>query len=407
MSWITDLKEATIDNLYKVLSYFGSFFNVVFVTDYTDLQEPVNGLIQLADYKTYIPTKIVDLNGNRLQGGINTAIVGFSSENTGFTSTLTTGQSLINSVYSLPIRAVALSVSGSGTTILNLNAGSANQALDWFGVNFTGGSVGTIANYTNFIMSDGSILAGTDGFIFDGSIGTVAFTQCLFSGFSGSGTYITLPSTLTLTRRFRINNSSFVAPTGVTGVNASTSASIPSEGYILFGVNFSGGSSSYTSGITYLDDKALWLICRGISNTSVIAQYYMQGNATTTTISVSGTYYKISGTTTANAINQKFTHTNNRLTYTGSLTRNFKMTASISASSGNNQDLKFRLAKNGTTDITSQASQNTSGSGRVDNIVCQWLGSLATNDYIEIFTTNNTSTTAVLVEDLNVLIEEV
>lgn len=407
MSWITDLKEATTGNLFKVLSYFGSFFNIIFVTDYTDLQEPVNGLIQLADYKTYIPTKIVNLNGNRLQGGINTAIIGFSSENTGFTSTLTTGQSLINSVYSLPMRFLSLSVSGSGTTILNLNAGSANQALDWFGINFTGGNVGTIANYSNFIMSDCSILAGTDGFVFDGSIGTIAFTQCLFSGFSGSGTYITLPSTLTITRRFRINNSSFIATTGVTGINVNTSASVPSEGYILFGVNFSGGSASYTTGVTYLDDKALWLICRGISNTSVIAQYYMQGNATTTTISVSGTYYKVSGTTTANSINQKFTHTNNRLTYTGSLTRNFKVTASISASSGNNQDLKFRLAKNGTTDITSQVSQDTSSSGRVDNITCQWLGSLVTNDYIEIFTTNNTSTTSVLVEDLNVLIEEV
>jgi hypothetical protein len=408
--YVKSLKELTVSSFFDVLNFFKIHYNTIYVFSLFDLPFPdENNSIPLADNKTYYFVTNVDLDDTYLTAGQNTTILGYSSENCSITSSLQPGESLINSAWSLPIRNIALSVSGIGTSILNLDAAAnANQALDWFGVNFTGGSVGTIANYTNFIMSDSSILAGSDGFTFDGTIGTIAFTQCLFSGFSTSGTYITLPSTLTVSRRFRVNNSSFVCTTGVTGINASTSATISSEGYILFGVNFSGGSTSYTSGITYLDDKALWLVCRGINNTSVIAQYYMQNNATSTTISVSGTYYKVAGTTTANtAINQKFTHSDNRLTYAGALTRNFKVTASISGSSGNNQNLKFRVAKNGTTDITSQSRQDTAGSGRVDNVVCQWLGSLATNDYIEIFTTNDTSTSAVTVEDLNVIIEEV
>ncbi len=208
----------------------------VFVNSKTDFPTAVSGVITLADNVTYFITKTIDLTGDRLVGGVNTTILGGSSENCFLISTgLSDATALITSNYSLPMRNLSI----THGTALNLDAtGNATAALDWFGVNFTNcANVGLVKSYSNFIMSDCALLSSAN-MTFDGSIGTVGFNQCLFSGIAGQTT-LNFPSTLTITRRIRATYSSFVAFGGATAIYVDPLAVIPVESYILDTVNMS------------------------------------------------------------------------------------------------------------------------------------------------------------------------
>jgi hypothetical protein len=372
----------------------------VIVDSTAKLPQPVSGVITLEDNTTYFFTTTIDLNGSRLVCGQNTTILGGSSENCRIKSTGLTGTALITSAWSLPIRSIAF----ESDIVFNLNAnGNANQALDWFGVNvIDSNTVGTIANYTNFIASDCGFL-NTQGLTFDGSVGTIGFAQTIFDCKAG-GTSIIIPSTATITRRFRIIYSAFVILSGETGINVSSSATIPVEGYILDTVNFSGGGT-YTTGVAYTDNKALFSNNRGINNSAEIAYYTMNNNATATTVASSGVAYKVAGTTTSQSVTQKFTNTNNRATYTGAITRAFSVSAVLSCTSGNNNQIGLYIAKNGAILTESEVYITTGGSGRAEGGKIQAILQLVTNDYIEIFVENSTTATNITVTELSVIVE--
>lgn len=374
--------------------------DIVFVSSVSDLPTASGGVITLADNITYFFTTEVDLLGSRFVCGLNTTILGASSENCRIKSTGLTGTALITSVYSLPIRNITI----EADVALNLDGDGTTTALDWFGVNFTDcATVGTIKDYSNFIMADSAFL-NSGGLTFDGTIGTVGFSQCLFD-VNGTNTAFILPSTLTISRRFRIIYSSFVVTSGQTALNVNASATIPTEGYILDTVNFAGGGT-YNTGVQYDDNKALFVNCKGINNSDSIANYYMSDNATVTNVITVATPLKIAGTTTANSINQKFTHTNNRATYTGAINRNFKVTATVSVTSASaNDQIGFYIAKNGTVLTESEMYVTTNASARAESVTIQTITSLITNDYVETWVENDTDASDVTVTFLNVIIE--
>ena len=377
-----------------------------FVNNKNDFPAPINGVITLTDNATYFITKTIDLTGDRLVAGNNTTILGGSSENCFLISTgLNANTALITSVYSLPMRNFSI----THGTALNLDAtGNATAALDWFGVNFldcnssSGGlGVGTIKNYSNFIMSDCALL-NSSGMTFDGTIGTVGFVNCLFSGVAGQTT-LNFPSTLTITRRIRAIYSSFVAFGGATAIFVSPTATIPVEAYVLDTINFSGGAT-YTGGVTYLSNTAFFSNCKGIVNSSAIAQMHFNNNATVTVVGGANNFVKVAGTTTPNAINQKFGHTNNRLTYTGGINRSFRVGAVVSVAANNGQIVSVRIAKNGVTLSDSESQATISANGRFENLKCQTIIEMTTNDFVEVFVANN-SNTNVTAQELNVIIE--
>jgi hypothetical protein len=374
----------------------------VFVNSKTDFPAAVSGVITLADNVTYFITKTIDLAGDRLVGGVNTTILGGSSENCILKSTgLSASTALITSIYSLPMRNLTI----THGTALNLNGSTPTSALDWFGVNFTDcANVGLIANYSNFIMSDCALLNSAN-MTFDGTIGTVGFVNCLFSGLAAQTT-LNFPATLTITRRIRCIYSSFVAFGAGTAINVNASAVIPVESYILDTVNFSGGAT-YTGGITYTDNKAFFSNCKGIVNSSAIGQMYYTNNTTPNTIATTNVFEKILGATTDSSINQKFSHTNNRLTYTGALARSFKVTSFVSANSvsTNNVTILVRIYKNGVAIPESEAQASTSATGRNESFPSQAIIEMVQNDYVEIFIANTSNANNLLVTELNVVIE--
>jgi hypothetical protein len=372
--------------------------NKVEVSALGDFPTPVSGVITLEDDATYELTQSIDLAGNRLVGGQNTVIIGGSSENCILTSTgLSASTALLSSAWTLPCRYFAIT---HGTAV-NLDAtGNANQALDWEGVNFLNcATIGTIKNYSNAIFMACAHL-GSSSLTFDGSIGTIGFTNCLFDAAS-SGTSLVLPSTLTVTRRFRIAYCAFVTLSGETGIDVDASATIPDEGYILDTVNFSGGGT-YTTGVLPTDNKAKFTDVVGTDNSASVGYMTMTGNATATTITTQGVAVKVAGTTTfQSAVSQKFEHSANRLTYKGAISRVFKVDAVISVLASNNTQIGTYIAVNGSVVSYSEIYTTADGNNRSENVKVMLITQLDTDDYVEVWIENDSNTNNITVEDLS------
>lgn len=375
----------------------------VFVSDKADFPAPSSGVITLAGGVTYFLTGEIDLAGDRLVCGPSTVILGGSSENARLKSTgLTSGTALVTSEWSLPLRNITL----EAATIFDLDASAnPNQALDWAGVNLSGSSdIGTIADYNNFVATSMAFL-GVSGLVFDGTFGTIAFESSLFVG-TDPGTIITLPSTLTVSRRFRIIYSSVVATGSGVALDVNASAVIPVEGYILDTVVFSGGGT-YTNGVQYDDNKALFVNCTGIRNSASAATYYMQNNATATTIAATNTPVKIAGTTTSGALTQRFAVTDNRATYSGEVDREFRAMVTFSFTCTNPNTAGIYIAKNGTVITESAVAITAPTSGRVENGVTFATVDLVNSDYIEVWIENRSAVRDFTVTDLNFTLDQV
>jgi len=382
---------------------YSSSASGVFVKSVEDFPEAVGGVISLADDATYFLLNDVDLLGARIVGGRNSVLIGGSSENCVLSSTgLDSGTALVSSEFSLPCRFMAF----SHGTALGLDAGAnPDQAIDWFGVNFLNcATIGTIKNFSNVILTSCAWL-NSSGMTFGGTIGTVSLDKCLLQSFDG-GDAITVPATAELTRRFRVIYSAVVTGSGSIGINVSGSATIPVESYILDTINFSGAGTA-TSGVAYDDNKALWVNCVGVNNSSSAGHMYMQNNATATTIGATGTPVKVAGTTVVGPTTEKFTHTANRLTYAGAIQRRFRVSVVSSFSAGSNNEVGTYIAKNGSVVDDSETYATANSAGRLENVIAQTVVDLAENDYVEVFVENNTAATDITVEALSVIISSV
>ena len=394
-----------IIDLDRKISGIDDVKNFTFVSGIYNLPNFYNSIIYLKDNSTYFICNSLDLEGKRLVGGQNTTIIGGSSENCRIKSTgLSAATALISSAWSLPMRNITIE---HGTAISLDATANANQALDWFGVNFTDCAIiGTIKNYSNFVMNDSAFL-NSQGLTFDGSFGTIAFGNTLFDNRT-SGTMITLPATATITRRFRIIYSSFICLSVETGINVNASATIPEEKYILDTVNFSGGGT-YLTGVTDTSNKALFTNCVGITNTNVNGQLYMQNNATVTTVASANVFYKVLGTTTASADNQKYLHSNNRLTNDAIIPRKFLIQCNLSFTSGSNNVCQFGFYDSvlATVRTPSKTKSTANGSGRAESVTFNCVVTHKQGNYLEIHAANTTGPNNITVTDMNFVITEV
>ena len=119
-----------------------------------------------------------------------------------------------------------------------------------------------------------------------------------------------------------------------------------------------------------------------------------------TTIAVAGTYYKAAGTTTQIDVN-RFTHANNRLTYTGTPTVRARAIAMLSVlTAGTNDVLGFKIAKNGTPIAASEIRRFVGTGTDVGAVALAVDVDLATNDYLEIWVTNEDATATVTLDKM-------
>ena len=128
------------------------------------------------------------------------------------------------------------------------------------------------------------------------------------------------------------------------------------------------------------------------------AESYLQGNSTATVIASTATPVLIAGTW-AFGVNTGFTQTSaGRFTYNGSTTAVMTIHASITLDpvSASNQNLSLYVAKNGAVISETRISASIAA-GLTQNLALSTNQSFATNDYVELFVRNSTSTDNILV----------
>jgi len=186
------------------------------------------------------------------------------------------------------------------------------------------------------------------------------------------------------------------------------SANIPTESYILDTVNFSGGGT-YLTGLNHTSNDSLFINCVGITNTAVNGQLYMQGNATTTTVSATNTFYKVAGTTSASADNSKFSHSNNRLTCDATISRKYLIQCVLSFGSGNGNVCEFGFYDSQLSAIRtpSRTKSTANTSGRAENVTFSCVVNMKANDYLEIHCANTSATNNILVDNMNFVVTEI
>lgn len=385
--------QGDITNQTDLVTYINNQLPTI-IHSLSDLPEPIEGIIYLNG--DYIISGDVDLQGNKIVCNSICSITGISSETSILRSTGLTDY-LITSNYSLPIQ----NISFYCDKFINIDGFGNNAALDWFAVNvYNCNDLGIIKNVNNFILI--SCLFNNSKLLqFDGTIGTISFAFTLFNNTSDS--LITIKNSAIVSRRFRVSDSSFIASLGSNSISIENTSSIPTDQFILKDCNFSGGSTTFINGVTNTNNISDWRNNKGILNSSSTASYYLT-TGITTPIPVVGTFYKLLGTTTAGDYIQRFTVTDNRATYIGAISSQFLITMSLSASSGNNQLLRFRIAKNGITIASGEVDETTNSANKVSNLSSSTIVSLNTGDYLEIFGTNNTNTTDILPVKMTVTI---
>lgn len=375
--------------------------DIIFINDKSQLPAAVAGVITLQAGRAYYFLGEVDLTGDRLVCGGIVAIQGSTSETSKIISTgLPLGTALLTSNFTIPMRHITL----SAATILDLDAtGNPTAAIDWYGVNLADSTdVGLIKSYSNVIVNSTAIL-NAYGLVFDGTIGTLGFSDSIFVG-QASGTVLALADTLTITRRFRIKYSAFVAFGAATALDVSLLATIPAEGYILDTCNFSGGAT-YTSGVQYDDRLAFFTGNVGINNSTSVAVYYMQGNTTATVITTAGVPVKVAGVTTEGVSSQGFTMTDNRATYARGVNRTFHMSAIASFTGNNNVQAGLFFAVNGVVMTETKQVETANAGGRASNVGVQGSVILSEGDFVEVFIENENATSDLTVESLHVIVD--
>jgi hypothetical protein len=347
-------------------------------------------------------TTTIDLLGSRIVCDGIVAIFGTSSETAFIQSTgLGAGLAMITSAYSLPMRNISLT-SPSGAKTLDLVTSDVTQAIDFHAVNFVDcETIGTVSGFNNFLMNESAFL-GSSGLTFDGSIGTIGFNNTLIR--SSYGTVITVAPTLTITRRLRISYCSIII-TGGTGIDFSTSATVPNEGYILDTVSFTG-AGTYLAGVAYNDNKAKFLECTGINNSNTIGLALITANATATAITVN-VPIKAAGTYTLDSISQRFSLSSNKLLCSSALLQTYKITAHASLTSANTNVVGLYIAKNNAVISSSVNYTTTNGTGRSENAACLTTANLTSNDVIDVWVVNTTGSNNITVEYLTLLIEPI
>lgn len=119
-----------------------------------------------------------------------------------------------------------------------------------------------------------------------------------------------------------------------------------------------------------------------------------------TTIVTPGTFVKAAGSTIAGGSYLMTPDTSGRITYNGASDRHFHIVASVSMTcAANNQTAALRIAKNGVTIAASQLRRQIATGADIGSTALHADTTLSTDDYLELYLTNQTSTGTITVQD--------
>jgi hypothetical protein len=146
----------------------------------------------------------------------------------------------------------------------------------------------------------------------------------------------------------------------------------------------------------------------GIPTTFAYTEIYDSTSGGVTTISVTNTFYPLAVTAIQGA-NNDATLTSTAagvITNTGA-SRTFLVSYWASASSGNNNNLMFRIAKNTVTIAYSESDTITVNNAKASTCSNSVILTLAQNDTVQLYCANATATQSITLEHFNFIVRQV
>lgn len=211
-----------------------------------------------------------------------------------------------------------------------------------------------------------------------------------------TGTLIDLGSSTT-------DGLSFVNSVVITSAAATLLSGLPNSGNINaggIGTVINNRSIGSIGLVNISPDDALWqfLLNDTIPDTRPDGLLSMQGNATNTVITLEDTGVLVAGTFVIQETSQFTGTTGGRLIYNGGKDSKLPLTASVTIEpvSGGSQDMGIEVAINGVV-IPDSLRVSSTASGSPITLDMHWQAVMTTNDFVEIFVSNRSVTTDVLV----------
>lgn len=383
------------NNLVVSVSGVPAASNVVIVNEMSDFPTAVAGVITLGDESAYLVSANLSTS-NRFVMGLNTLVYGadalvasleYTGVGTMFTST-TLNSKLFQISASCPNgKLFDISSTGAGTFQI---IGAIVPICDEIG------DIADLAAMQVVSTSFRNIVSG--GITFSGSIGVFATARALFN--IDAGTVFDL-GTAVFGLGWSVEQSSAILASGTVFLDGLVDSGNMAAGSLgtIFNTRFAGAGTPLNN-ITTSD--ALWQFFGNddIGDTKSDGLLSMQSNATETVITVATTPVLVAGTWVIEKISQFEGTTAGRLTYKGSKIASLSVTISLTGApvSGTNKTITYHLFHNGI-EITNASQSNIIDSTDPKNTTLPWQLDLDTDDYVEVFVSNDTGTIDVLVSN--------
>ena len=159
------------------------------------------------------------------------------------------------------------------------------------------------------------------------------------------------------------------------------------------GYEFKGGLAAFEGGASF-GDATTQATTRANLGVAIYGQLYFSATAATT-IAVAGTYVKMAGTTASDSLNGITMPQNNRLQNNSGTTRVFQAMARADIIDGSgNKNIAIKLAKNGVLIDATESNGETTNNVAAHSTI-NWIVSLATGEYVEIWATNKSDTSSI------------
>lgn len=262
--------------------------------------------------------------------------------------------------------------------------GGIDHQLNLFFVGLIGASAGIITGW-NVQSVKQCYIEAADGLTFGGTTRKVFISETPFYGITGSA--IRLASTLNV-RVIDIVTCFFKFDAPGVAVEAQA-------GYTFSTANLRGslidGTALPLAGLA--PSNIGWRMTNnsGIADSRVIGVASLN-TAIATDIVTAGVAVKVAGTTVPWSINERFSHSNGRLTYTGIEPVTVDISGTYSIASSNNQALSFYIAVNGVI-IEESRSRLRIGSGNDERAgAVMGIITLEKDDYVEVWVANDAAT---------------
>jgi hypothetical protein len=234
----------------------------------------------------------------------------------------------------------------------------------------------------------------SDGIKVTGTIGKFASTLNFITGIGSGGSGIEFLAGLNANDIDLANN--YFDYTGQTGITVNAGASID---LARLTSNLFRGVSIPLTGVDSFSPGWSMSQNTNIPNSRAAGSIYFNSNASTTTgLGNPATFVKIAGTTAA-LNQQRFTASNNRLTYNGVNPIVAKVSTVIGAKApSNGSSFSLGISKNGGSVSAPIASMGTTTNNQAFQVTLNTEINLTTGDFIEVFISSGTSSSLVITD---------